>query len=85
MLNSLYTTWDEVCDGAGALGVDFSGSTYVAVSGHDDNPRHLANALKARWVVCVGGERGCGLGGSTYVGIEGDESGGGRAGEGLAL
>lgn len=27
------------------LGVDFSGSTFVAVSGHDDNPGHLGHML----------------------------------------
>jgi hypothetical protein len=49
MLNSLYTTWDELCEERGALGVDFSGSTYVAVSGHDDNARHLETILKVFW------------------------------------
>jgi hypothetical protein len=29
------------------LGVDFSGSTFVAVSGHDDNPGHLGHMLAA--------------------------------------
>ncbi|KIY92343.1 Atrial natriuretic peptide receptor B [Monoraphidium neglectum] len=46
MLNSLYTSWDELCEEEGALGVDFSGSTYVAVSGHDDNPQHMELILR---------------------------------------
>ena len=61
MLNSLYTTWDELCEEEGALGVDFSGSTYVAVSGHDDNPRHLELVLKARAQCCVACVCGCAL------------------------
>ncbi|WIA11289.1 hypothetical protein OEZ85_011413 [Tetradesmus obliquus] len=44
-LNSLYTTWEELCGQRDVLGVDFSGSTFVAVSGHDDNPGHLGHML----------------------------------------
>jgi adenylate cyclase len=46
LLNALQSTWDELCESAGALGVDFSGSTYVAVSGHDDKPEHQRIILR---------------------------------------
>ncbi|KAF8057779.1 walR [Scenedesmus sp. PABB004] len=44
-LNSLYTTWEELCAREEVLGVDFSGSTFVVVSGHDDDPGHLLKVL----------------------------------------
>lgn len=83
MLNALYATWDAICERRGALGVDFSGSTYVAASGHDDNAAHLdvvlqVGAMGRARCRCSGGE-GVGMARRAAREAAGEGFGGGRA------